>query len=568
MRRPAAGCSTLLLLLLALDAAQRQVLAAQLAVQLPLTDAGSAAAQTGAGAAFSERTPSEAAATGREQVAASQKASDQPGFTADCQDRCSDLAQQASPSQFQHPLAPPQQRAGRLVEAQAHVDMQRWLGSFFNSNASRLTSTRLQEARAARAAANASTAAAAAPGPEEASAAEGVADVVAPAGMRRCDAECLRAAAEEVLLAREQPGRALQLRWQPFEEDRQRWAPQAGHGLPARRGVRPAQDACQLRQPDETISRDFLVIAAVGNNWDTVNGWVGGQTGGTGPWVGGAPAAAGSPTACCWPHHLCLLSSLPASACPHSTHHTPPRRWMSQPGSATFDVVLLHYGNDTTLDCPACAAVLRMAGPKWMLVWQLTQHPAWPRLAAGRRAVMVADDDVVLDTCSINRCGGHAARTAGQLHRLWQPAGARSLAWRWCTQRGGQLAWQASRCVGSQPCPTPWRLPRRAFEVFDAYGLLLGQPSLCPTRHRPSWYLHLVRDSNTLLRFATMVEIMVGWGGWVGARVCLGARGSVSLMRAHEGWQPHLALQSLLETFEMRHPVLRPSCPAAAGSHV
>jgi hypothetical protein len=55
--------------------------------------------------------------------------------------------------------------------------------------------------------------------------------------------------------------------------------------------------------------------------------------------------------------------------------------------------------------------------------------------------------------------------------------------------------------------------------VFAAYGLLLGQPSLCPTKHRPSWYLHLVRDKSTLLRWVTMVEIMVSRrvrqaGGW------------------------------------------------------
>lgn len=44
--------------------------------------------------------------------------------------------------------------------------------------------------------------------------------------------------------------------------------------------------------------------------------------------------------------------------------------------------------------------------------------------------------------------------------------------------------------------------------MFAAYGLLLAQPSLCPTKHRPSWYLHLVRDKGALLRWVTMVEIM------------------------------------------------------------
>lgn len=49
--------------------------------------------------------------------------------------------------------------------------------------------------------------------------------------------------------------------------------------------------------------------------------------------------------------------------------------------------------------------------------------------------------------------------------------------------------------------------------MFSAYGLLLGQPSLCPTPHRPSWYLHLLRDEAAVLRWVTMVEIMVGGGG-------------------------------------------------------
>jgi hypothetical protein len=47
--------------------------------------------------------------------------------------------------------------------------------------------------------------------------------------------------------------------------------------------------------------------------------------------------------------------------------------------------------------------VLHASGLKWTLVWQLMQHPSWPALAAGKRAVMVADDDVVMGTCTLNR---------------------------------------------------------------------------------------------------------------------------------------------------------------------
>ena len=84
------------------------------------------------------------------------------------------------------------------------------------------------------------------------------------------------------------------------------------------------------------------------------------------------------------------------------------RRWLDRPDSATFDLVLLHYGNDTSLACPHCKAVLRMAGPKWMLLWQLTQQPGWRELSAGKKALMVADDDLEMDTCSINRWAAHA----------------------------------------------------------------------------------------------------------------------------------------------------------------
>jgi hypothetical protein len=149
--------------------------------------------------------------------------------------------------------------------------MQRWLASFFTANASRLTSTRLQQARVARAEAKRAAAAVTFPGPEKAPAA-GV--VQAPEGVHNCGAECLRGVAEDVLLEQEQFGRPQKLQWQPFLEDRQRWAPLAPDTSFFRRGARPAPDACQLREPDETISRDFLVITAVGNNWATVNGWV------------------------------------------------------------------------------------------------------------------------------------------------------------------------------------------------------------------------------------------------------------------------------------------------------
>lgn len=95
---------------------------------------------------------------------------------------------------------------------------------------------------------------------------------------------------------------------------------------------------------------------------------------------------------------------------------------------------------------------------------------------AGRKAVMVADDDVLMDTCAINRHAGGSS--AGQ---AWRVQG--------CARTVSSL--RDALCT---PAPNPSTHPslplsshRRAFEVFTAYGLLLGQPSLCPTQHRPSW---------------------------------------------------------------------------------
>lgn len=180
-------------------------------------------------------------------------------------------------------------------------------------------------------------------------------------------------------------------------------------------------------------------------------------------------------------------------------------------------MVLLHYGNATELRCPRCAAVLRAAGPKWQLMWALTQHPAWRQLSAGRKAVMVADDDVLFTTCEANRCGGWAAlgRAAPRLFAA-APASWQQVA---LPPAPGAHPHPHRRITAAAPLRLPCLppLPPRVFEVFSAYGLMLGQPSLCATRHRPSWWAHLVQDRGATLRFVTMVEIMVGGGlGWLG----------------------------------------------------
>ncbi|KAL4419036.1 hypothetical protein ABPG77_010023, partial [Micractinium sp. CCAP 211/92] len=215
---------------------------------------------------------------------------------------------------------------------------------------------------------------------------DGFVDVPPPASGCGNSSTCVRAAAAKLLASREHPGSIIRLRWPGFVEDTRRWAADPG-----------PNGTCLPRQPGEAVQREYLLVVPVGNDI------------------------------------------------------SPILRWLDLPDSATFDIVLLHYGSASPPPaCLACAAVLPIAGPKWHLLWQATRLPVWRTLIAGKRAVMFADDDLGMDTCSINR----------------------------------------------------------AFEVFSAYGLLLGQPSLCRTNHRPSWYLHLLQDKANVLRWITMVEIM------------------------------------------------------------
>ena len=48
--------------------------------------------------------------------------------------------------------------------------------------------------------------------------------------------------------------------------------------------------------------------------------------------------------------------------------------------------------------------VFRAAGPKWKLAYELAHKPEWPELTRGKKAIMVADDDLEMDTCILNRC--------------------------------------------------------------------------------------------------------------------------------------------------------------------
>lgn len=212
----------------------------------------------------------------------------------------------AAAALFQHPLAPPEQQRNWRAGAQTHVEMQRWLRRFFGSDASRLTSTRLQAAQTAAAASGGR-------GPAVPLAVGEAGDVLATAGGGTCSATCARKAAEELLVGGEAPGHGfMPLVWPQFPEDKRRWAAvraarndstagdssttagsestTAASGSSAGANRRTlAEEAsssgspgtaatasepaptCLPRRPGEAISKDYLVVAAVGNDLTTIN---------------------------------------------------------------------------------------------------------------------------------------------------------------------------------------------------------------------------------------------------------------------------------------------------------
>lgn len=131
------------------------------------------------------------------------------------------------------------------------------------------------------------------------------------------------------------------------------------------------------------------------------------------------------------------------------------RAWLTHPAAATYDVVALYYGSDDDFTCPLCRAVVRGGGTKWFLLRQLATRNAslWAVLLAEYDAFMVPDDDLLFDTCALNR----------------------------------------------------------AFELFAAYGLLMAQPSLCKTPYRSTFWEYLMQregPARPVLRYVTFVEIM------------------------------------------------------------
>lgn len=79
--------------------------------------------------------------------------------------------------------------------------------------------------------------------------------------------------------------------------------------------------------------------------------------------------------------------------------------WLTHSGYATYDIIALYYGSREDFECPLCKAIIRAPGTKWFLMNNFLQHNAtmWAQLEEEYSAVMVADDDLLWGTCTLNR---------------------------------------------------------------------------------------------------------------------------------------------------------------------
>ncbi|PSC68400.1 Adenosylmethionine-8-amino-7-oxononanoate aminotransferase [Micractinium conductrix] len=76
---------------------------------------------------------------------------------------------------------------------------------------------------------------------------------------------------------------------------------------------------------------------------------------------------------------------------------------------SSWDLVAVYYGNRTDWDCPKCMLALTMADSmKWQMVWRLmtSKDPRWEgiwgKLRRSYDFVLVTDDDLIMDSCTID----------------------------------------------------------------------------------------------------------------------------------------------------------------------
>ena len=126
-------------------------------------------------------------------------------------------------------------------------------------------------------------------------------------------------------------------------------------------------------------------------------------------------------------------------------------KWLDRPENATFDVIALYHGDDfDDFHCSLCAKSFHIKGPKWRVYYQFTSSSDWKDVAEKYQYVMLPDDDLEIDTCSLNT----------------------------------------------------------VFETMRRYDLILGQPSVCEGHESGTWRPDLHQRLQFELRYTTFVEVM------------------------------------------------------------
>lgn len=124
-------------------------------------------------------------------------------------------------------------------------------------------------------------------------------------------------------------------------------------------------------------------------------------------------------------------------------------RWMPDPAAAAFDLIIIHFGKNQAYECWQCRKMYRGRGAKWRLVYQLFSRQDWLATTEQYKAIMVPDDDLVMDTCMLNR----------------------------------------------------------AFQLFERFDLLIAQPSVCNVSYAAMIWPYVTQQRDSLLRYVTFIEV-------------------------------------------------------------
>jgi hypothetical protein len=181
-----------------------------------------------------------------------------------------------------------------------------------------------------------------------------------------------------------------------------------------------------------------------------------------------APVFSSQDTTQSWWSTLFSTHQKPAIVCGRDTQRTSSRskrnvlivpagsswkaeKWLQYPHQATFDIIAVYHGDKPEeFDCALCAAVYYIKGPKWRLYYELTTGPEWDAISNKYSYLMLPDDDLEMDTCTINT----------------------------------------------------------VFRLMEQYDILIAQPSVCEGPASGTWRPLLHQRVQYQLRFTTFVEIM------------------------------------------------------------